>query len=77
MGVPEEFSKYLQYCRNIMFEEKPDYNYLRSLFKTMMANNAYNYDGNFDWIIKKEEGTSGEQKIKAMLTKESGGKAPI
>ena len=67
----------MDYVRKLEFEEKPDYNYLRSLFKTMMANNAYNYDGNFDWIIKKEEGPSGEQKIKAMLTKESGGKAPI
>jgi hypothetical protein len=43
-----------------MFEEKPDYNYLRSLFKTMMANCEYNYDGKYDWILKKEEGASGE-----------------
>jgi serine/threonine protein kinase len=35
-GLPEEFSKYLNYCRNLKFEEKPDYNYLRSLFKDLM-----------------------------------------
>ena len=32
-GSPEEFSKYLIYVKNLMFEEKPDYNYMRSLFK--------------------------------------------
>lgn len=56
MGQPEEFSKYLQYCRNIMFEEKPDYNYLRGLFKGCMARNGYEYDGRYDWIVKKEGG---------------------
>lgn len=39
-----------------MFEEKPDYNYARSLFKTMMHKNAYEYDGQYDWIVKKEGG---------------------
>jgi len=38
----------------MQFEEKPDYNYLRSLFKTMMQKSGYEYDGIFDWILKKE-----------------------
>jgi len=67
MGQPEEFSKYLQYCRNIMFEEKPDYNYLRGLFKGCMQRNGYEYDGRYDWIVKKE---GGEKQIKAQLAKE-------
>jgi serine/threonine protein kinase len=44
-GVPEEFMKYVTYCRNVQFDEKPDYNYLRSLFKQMMSANGYEYDG--------------------------------
>jgi hypothetical protein len=35
-GLPEEFSQYIGYCRNLKFEEKPDYNYLRQLFKDLM-----------------------------------------
>lgn len=55
-GAPEEFTKFLQYCRNLQFEEKPDYNYLRSLFKNIMAKNSYENDGEYDWILKKEGG---------------------
>lgn len=32
-GYPEEFSKYLTYCRNLKFDEAPDYNYCKNLFK--------------------------------------------
>lgn len=39
-----------------MFEEKPDYNYLRSLFKAIMSLRGYDYDGRYDWIVKKEGG---------------------
>ena len=31
-GIQEEFSKYLTYCINLGFEDKPDYNYLKNLF---------------------------------------------
>lgn len=53
-NVPEEFSKYILYCRGLQFEEKPDYNYLRSLFKQIMSRIGYDYDGAFDWILKKD-----------------------
>jgi casein kinase 1 len=32
-GFPIEMSQYLTYCKNLKFEDKPDYNYLRGLFK--------------------------------------------
>jgi len=52
-GAPEEFTKYLQYCRNMQFEEKPDYNYLRQLFKNIMAKHSFEHDQEYDWILKK------------------------
>ena len=55
-NFPEEFIVYFQYCRGLQFEEKPDYNYVRSLLKTIFEKNAYEYDFKFDWnLIKKPE----------------------
>ena len=34
-GFPEEFNKYMTYCRKLKFTEKPDYVYLRNLFKNL------------------------------------------
>ena len=31
-GLPSEFSKYIDYCQKLEFEQDPDYNYLRNLF---------------------------------------------
>lgn len=52
-GLPEEFASYLQCCRNLKFEEKPDYNYLRKLFKDLMSRNGFDNDYIYDWVIKK------------------------
>ncbi|CDW79143.1 casein kinase i isoform delta-like [Stylonychia lemnae] len=52
-GQPEEFSLYLQYCRNLKFEEKPDYSYLRKLFKDLMYRSGYECDYQYDWVILK------------------------
>lgn len=32
-GCPPQFQSYLQYCRRLAFDEDPDYDYLRDLFK--------------------------------------------
>ncbi|OON21632.1 hypothetical protein X801_02467 [Opisthorchis viverrini] len=48
-GLPEEFAKYLNYCRNLAFEEEPKYKYLRGLFWRIMEKKSYKYDCQFDW----------------------------
>jgi len=52
-GVPEEFNTYLQYCRNLKFEERPDYNYMRKIFKDLMYKRGHDYDYQYDWVLKK------------------------
>lgn len=37
-----------------MFEEKPDYNYMRGLFKQLLARSGYDADGKYDWVLKKD-----------------------
>ena len=48
-GMPDEFSKYLTYCRKLKFTEKPDYTYLRNLFKNLATSLKLEYDYVFDW----------------------------
>jgi len=36
-GLPQEFSDYLNYCRKLRFDEKPDYAVLRKIFRDLMA----------------------------------------
>ena len=55
-GFPEEFNKYLSFCRKLKFTEKPDYSYLRSLFKNLFKSLGYEYDYQYDWVnIMKEK----------------------
>ena len=50
-----EFSTYLAYCRNLRFDEKPDYTYLRKLFKELFIIKRYILDYDYDWnLITKE-----------------------
>ena len=51
-GIPDEFGKYIQYCKNLNFEEKPDYNFCRSLFRQLMTSRGYEFDGKWDWLLK-------------------------
>jgi hypothetical protein len=46
---------YFNYCRKLKFEEKPDYAYLRKLFKDLFFRMGYEYDYNYDWILRKNE----------------------
>jgi len=52
-GLPEELSTYLNYCRSLKFEEKPDYIYCRKLFKDVMHKFGHEFDYQFDWVTKK------------------------
>jgi len=52
-GYPEEFAIYMNYCRSLKFEEKPDIGYLRKLFKDLFYRMGYEYDFVFDWMVKK------------------------
>ena len=52
-GFPNEFITYLNYCRSLRFDDKPDYSYLRKLFRDLFIREAYIYDYVFDWTVVK------------------------
>jgi casein kinase 1 len=49
-GFPPEFGQYLQYVRELGFEDTPDYDYLRGLFDTILKKEGNSDDGNYDWM---------------------------
>lgn len=49
-GFPDEMVQYIQYCRGLKFEEKPDYNLCKHFFGNAFAKNEYEMDYNFDWV---------------------------
>ena len=49
--APCEFVTYLNYCRSLRFEDRPDYAYLRRLLKELFFRESYKYDFIFDWTI--------------------------
>merc|ERR1719273_994510 len=53
-GTPTEFATYLNYCRSLRFEEKPDYAYLRQLIRNLFHRQGFSYDYVFDWNTIKE-----------------------
>jgi len=57
-GYPQEFNTYVTYTRNLAFEQEPDYEYLRGLFKTVMSNNGLTHDSEYDWIKSKKKNTN-------------------
>ncbi|KAE8882019.1 Casein kinase I [Phytophthora fragariae] len=65
-GYPAEFRAYFEYCRALRFDDKPDYAYLKRLFKELFFRKGFQFDAMFDWTVlnlrsgRRERGTSGE-----------------
>ena len=59
-GFPNEFCQYVEYTRNLKFEEEPDYNYLRGLLQKVLDDNGYQFDYKYDWNSK-DEGERGNK----------------
>jgi casein kinase I family protein HRR25 len=55
VGLPTEFCNYMNYVRNLRFDEKPDYSFVRKLFRDLFIRDGYHYDYVFDWTVKKME----------------------
>jgi hypothetical protein len=50
-GFPAEFTAYLHYCRALRFDDKPDYGYIKKLFRELFVREGYTYDYQFDWVL--------------------------
>lgn len=52
---PPELLTYMTYCKGLEFEQKPDYDYLRSLLSERMVVIGEDFDWRFDWVVKRDQ----------------------
>lgn len=67
-GFPTEFGIFLNYCRALRFDDKPDYSYLRKLFRDLFVREGFQYDYVFDWSVQRgaqDEATAAGSSAKA------------
>ncbi len=66
-GFPNEFGIFLNYTRALRFDDKPDYSYLRKLFRDLFVREGYQYDYVFDWSMQRamDEGAGSSNKATA------------
>lgn len=66
-----EFSTYLNFCRSLRFDDKPDYSYLRQLFRNLFHRQGFSYDYVFDWNMLKFV-SLGRQRKNSLLVDKGG-----
>jgi hypothetical protein len=55
-GYPTEFRDFFAHCSSLGFEDRPDYRYLKRIFKDLFERQAFEDDGVYDWdVIKKQQ----------------------
>ena len=48
------FKQYMRYVRELSFEQKPNYKYLRGLFEGLFRELNYEDDLKYDWVLHKQ-----------------------
>ncbi|XP_057311777.1 casein kinase I-like [Hydractinia symbiolongicarpus] len=60
-SYPPEFATYLNYCRALRFDDKPDYSFLRQIFRSLFHRQGYTYDYIFDWNLLRVSGSRNDE----------------
>ncbi|KAL3532498.1 hypothetical protein ACH5RR_006019 [Cinchona calisaya] len=50
---PVEFASYFHYCHSLTFDQRPDYGFLKRLFRDLFTREGCEFDYIFDWTILK------------------------
>lgn len=50
-GLPQDFETHMNYVRKLGYQDKPDYAYLRRIFRNLFYQRKFEYDRVFDWTI--------------------------
>jgi casein kinase I family protein HRR25 len=74
-GFPNEFAIYLNYCRSLRFDDKPDYSYLRKLFRDLFVREGFQYDYVFDWSVQQTRPEPEEHRQQQQIAQDTGARA--
>lgn len=58
--LPTEFARFIDYTRSLGFRDKPNYRYLRNLFRSRFRSEGFKYDSVFDWTMKRFDEVHGK-----------------
>lgn len=64
-NYPQEMTTFINYARNLKFEEKPDYAYIKNLIKSALKSNGSEFDYVYDWNKKGTTAVKSEKKVVA------------
>ena len=53
--IVEVIQVFIHYTRDLRFDDRPDYGFLKRLVKTIAEREKIEFDYNFDWVTKKNE----------------------
>lgn len=59
LNYPSEFKEYFAHCAALGFEDRPDYRYLKKIFKDLFDRAGYIDDGLYDWDMNLKPKTDG------------------
>ncbi|PLN81558.1 protein kinase-like protein [Aspergillus taichungensis] len=51
-GVPHAFLLYFRHVRSLQYHDRPDYSYLRSIFRELFVESGFEYDHVYDWTAQ-------------------------
>ncbi|PKA46608.1 Casein kinase I isoform delta-like [Apostasia shenzhenica] len=69
---PVEFASYFHYCHSLTFDQRPDYGFLKRLFRDLSNREGCQFDYIFDWTILKYQ-QAQRTKPQSRLSPASGG----
>ncbi|XP_010935955.1 casein kinase 1 [Elaeis guineensis] len=75
-SYPSEFISYFHYCRSLRFDDKPDYSYLKRLFRDLFIREGYQFDYVFDWTILKYPQIASNPRVRQPSGRTSGAVGP-
>ncbi|KAJ1281861.1 hypothetical protein BS78_03G006000 [Paspalum vaginatum] len=61
-SCPVEFASYFHYCHSLTFDQRPDYAFVKRLFRDLFTRQGYEFDYVFDWtVLRYKQGQKQKQ----------------
>ncbi len=76
-GFPNETAIFLNYARSLRFDDKPDYSYLRKIFRDLFVREGFQYDYIFDWSVQAKAAEDPAQPKRRVVGEETAGSGGV